>query len=257
VSHPGKSRALVGARPSGWENGRVSRAAPDETDDRPADGTPLRSFKRRTSRVTPSQADALQRLWPSLGVDVDGHSLDLAGLFGRVAPLVLEIGFGMGDTTVEMAAAQPELDVLAVDVHTPGLGGLLREVEAGGLTNVRVADGDANALLLCMLTTASLHEVRIFFPDPWPKARHWKRRLVDEPFLSLVADRLVPGGRVHVATDWAHYAEQVRRLVAGHASYDLMDTTLVDTVPWRPCTRFEQQGLDAGRPALDVVAVRR
>jgi tRNA (guanine-N7-)-methyltransferase len=230
----------------------VNHAGAEMSVDRPVDGTPLRSYKRRTSRVTPSQADALARLWSSLGVDVDGHRVDLAGLFGRTAPLVLEIGFGMGDATAEMAAAQPELDVLAVDVHTPGLGGLLREVEARGLCNVRVAGGDANLLLSAMLPALSLHEVRIFFPDPWPKTRHWKRRLMDEAFLSLLAVRLVPGGRVHLATDWPHYAEQVRRLVIAHASYDL-----VDAVPWRPRTRYEQQGLDAGRPALDVVAVRR
>lgn len=230
----------------------MSHPAAQVSVDRSVDGTPLRSYKRRTSRVTPTQADALRRLWPSLGVDVDGKLLDLADLFGRDAPVVLEVGFGMGDATVEMAAAQPELDVFAVDVHTPGLGGLLREVDARGLTNVRVADGDANLLLRAMLPASSLHEVRIFFPDPWPKTRHWKRRLLDEAFLSLLADRLVPGGRVHLATDWAHYAEQVRRLVAGHASYDL-----VAEVPWRPRTRFEQQGLDAGRPALEVVARRR
>jgi tRNA (guanine-N7-)-methyltransferase len=228
----------------------VSRRVAQEIVDRPADGTPLRSFKRRTSRVTATQADALDRLWPSLGVELDGGDLDIPAIFGRRAPLVLDIGFGMGEATVEMAAAQPGLDVLAIDVHTPGLGGLLRDVDARGLTNVRVAGGDANTLL--PLLTGSVHEVRIFFPDPWPKTRHWKRRLVDEAFLSLVAARLVPGGRVHVATDWPHYAEWVRRLVTGHAAYDL-----IDVVPWRPRTRFEQIGVDAGRPAIDVVAVRR
>lgn len=232
------------------ENGRVTRPLAVETFDRPADGTPLRSYKRRTSRVTATQADALERHWSSLGVEVDGSPLNVAVLFGRSAPLVLEIGFGMGEATVEMAAAQPDLDLLAVDVHTPGLGGLLREVDARGLTNVRVADGDANALLP-MLAASSVQEMRIFFPDPWPKTRHWKRRLVDEAFLSLAAERLVPGGRVHVATDWPHYADWVRRLVAGHASYDL-----VEVVPWRPHTRFEIIGIEAGRPAIDMVAVR-
>jgi tRNA (guanine-N7-)-methyltransferase len=230
----------------------VSRSAAGETVDRPVDGTPLRSFKRRTSRVSANQADGLVRLWPTLGVDVDGSVLDGPALFGRSAPLVLEIGFGMGDVTAEMAQAQPERDLLAVDVHTPGQGALLLEVESRGLTNVRVADGDANALLGSMLTASSLHEVRIFFPDPWPKTRHWKRRLVDEQFLLLVADRLVPGGRVHLATDWPHYAEQVRRLVTAHAAYDL-----TSDVPWRARTRFEQIGLAAGRPAHDVVAIRR
>jgi tRNA (guanine-N7-)-methyltransferase len=229
----------------------VIRPVAPEIVDRPADGTPLRSFKRRTSRVTATQADALDRLWPSLGVELDGGALDTPAIFGRRAPLVLEIGFGMGEATVEMAAARPDLDVLAIDVHTPGLGGLLRDVDARGLTNVRVAGGDANALLP-LLAPGSVHEVRIFFPDPWPKTRHWKRRLVDDAFLSLVADGLESGGRVHVATDWPHYAEWVRRLVAGHASYDL-----IDVLPWRPRTRFEQIGIDAGRPAIDVVAVRR
>ena len=229
----------------------MSRPPVEDAAGRPAEGTPLRSYKRRTSRVTATQADALDRLWPSLGVAVDGRPLELTRLFGRVAPVVLEIGFGMGEATAALAAAQPEIDVLAVDVHTPGLGGLLRDVDARGISNVRVADGDANALL-AMLPAASLHEVRIFFPDPWPKRRHWKRRLVDEPFLSLVAGRLAGGGRVHLATDWPHYAEQVRGLLAGHEAYDI-----VAAVPWRPPTRFERQGMAAGRPALDVVAVRR
>jgi tRNA (guanine-N7-)-methyltransferase len=230
----------------------VHHSTADKIVDRPVDGTPLRSYKRRTSRVTATQAAALDRLWRTLGVEVDGRRLDLPTLFGRDAPVVLEIGFGMGEATAEMAAAAPDLDVLGVDVHTPGLGGLLREVDARGLTNVRVADGDANLLLGAMLATGSLHEVRIFFPDPWPKTRHWKRRLVDGPFLTLVADRLAPGGRVHVATDWAHYAEQVRRLLTENPAYEL-----VDEIPWRPRTRFEQQGIEAGRPALDVVALRR
>ncbi|MDQ1617858.1 MAG: tRNA (guanine-N7-)-methyltransferase [Actinomycetota bacterium] len=218
----------------------------------PADHSPPRSFKRRAGRVTPGQADALERLWPLFGVCIDDTPVDLRALFGRCAPVVLEIGFGMGEATAEMAQAQPECDVIAVDVHTPGQGALLRQVELRRLTNVRVGDGDATTLLRSMIGPDSLTEVRIFFPDPWPKARHWKRRLVDEAFASLVAARLLPGGRLHVATDWEHYAEQVRRVLAGHESYDL-----VDEVPWRVRTRFEEQGLAAGRVVHDVVAVRR
>lgn len=218
----------------------------------PAEHSPPRSFKRRTSRVTSGQADALARLWPLFGVEIDGTPLDPATLFGRRAPLVLEIGFGMGEATAQMAQMQPECDLIAVDVHTPGQGALLRRIQLRGLTNIRVGDGDATTLLGSMLPDGSLAQVRVFFPDPWPKARHWKRRLVDETFISLVARRLVPGGRLHVATDWAHYSQQVRRVLGAHPSYDLGDE-----VPWRPRTRFEQQGLDAGRPAHDVVAVRR
>jgi tRNA (guanine-N7-)-methyltransferase len=239
---------------NGCQDGRVSQPPAQHVVDRPADGEPLRSYKRRTSRLTPGQADALERLWPLFGIDMDRNAgmLDAEQLFGRTAPLVLEIGFGMGEATCEMAATQPGVDVLAIDVHTPGLGAVLREIEALGLTNVRVADGDANVLLRARVAPQSLHEVRIFFPDPWPKTRHRKRRMVDDRFLSLVADRLVPGGRLHLATDWAPYAERVRRLVADHAAYDL-----TDEVPWRARTRFEQQGTQAGRPAHEIVAIRR
>lgn len=213
---------------------------------------PVRTFKARRGRMSASQADAITRLWPSLGVTVDGSPLDLPALFGRTAPVVLEIGFGMGEATAEMAGSRPDHDVLAVDVHTPGVGALLRRVEAGGLDNVRVAEGDALVLLREMIGSSSLHEVRVFFPDPWPKARHHKRRLVSRTFCDLVADRLAPGGGLHVATDWAPYAEQVRRVLTEHERF-----TVDANVPWRPRTRFEQQGLDAGRPAYDIAATRR
>lgn len=220
----------------------------DEPDRPPA----LRSFKRRASRVTPGQADAIGRLWPTVGVVVDGRALDLAALFGRQAPVVLEIGFGMGEATAAMAAAQPDLDVIAVDVHTPGHGALLRAVDERGLSNVRVADGDATMLLDSMLPAASLAAVRVFFPDPWPKRRHWKRRLVSTEFLDLVADRLLSGGVLHVATDWPPYAEQVSRLLDEHPRLEP-----VADPPWRAPTRFEAQGVAAGRPAADLAALRR
>ena len=215
-------------------------------------GDAVRTYKTRRGRVTAGQADALQRLWPAYGVDVDGAPLDLARLFGRQAPTVLEIGSGMGEATARMAAAEPERDVLAVDVHTPGMGNLLRLVEGAGLTNVRVAEGDALVVLRDMLAPDSLSEVRVFFPDPWPKARHAKRRLVSPAFCDLVAQRLVAGGRLHVATDWAAYAEQA---VAVLEASPLL-TVVSRERGARPVTRFEQQGLDAGRQAYDVVAVR-
>jgi tRNA (guanine-N7-)-methyltransferase len=215
---------------------------------------PLRTYKLRTGRVTAGQADARERLWPAYGVDMGSTPLDLQELFGRRAPVVLEIGFGMGEATAAMAAAQPELDVLAVDVHPPGQGALLRLLERDGLTNVRVAEGDALDVLRDMLSPASLSEVRLFFPDPWPKRRHWKRRLVGGEFVGLVAQRLVSGGLLHVATDWPHYAEQVRRVVAASPEFLLQEP---DVTPWRATTRFERQGITAGRPALDVSARRR
>lgn len=210
-----------------------------------------RTYKLRRGRVTASQAAAIERLRPAYGVEVDGRPLDLEAVFGRRAPVVLEIGFGMGEVTAAMAAREPGRNLLAVDVHTPGIGNLLKLVEAGGLANVRVAEGDAVVLLDSMLGAGSLAEVRAFFPDPWPKVRHAKRRLVAPDFCDLVASRLVPGGRLHLATDWPEYAEQMRAVLAVHPAFGL-----TEEVPWRPRTRFERQGLAAGRPAHDVVALR-
>lgn len=212
--------------------------------------TGVRTYKRRSGRVTPGQTDALTRLWSDLGIEVDGEPLDLAALFGRRAPVVLEVGFGMGEATAEMAAAEPDHDVLAVDVHTPGHGNLLRLVERHGLTNVRVADGDARLLLDRMVPSGSLTTVRVFFPDPWPKARHAKRRLVTPSFAALVADRLVPGGLLHVATDIAAYADEARQVLAATPGMDLVEP------PWRAATRFERRGRREGRGSHDLAARR-
>jgi tRNA (guanine-N7-)-methyltransferase len=173
-------------------------------------------------------------------------------VFGRCAPVVLEIGFGTGEATAALAAADPGRDVLAVDVHTPGVANLLRLLDAGGLGNVRVAEGDALVLLRDMIGPGALDEVRVLFPDPWPKSRHHKRRLVTPPFAALVVSRLRPGGRLHVATDWPHYAEQVLAVVATEPS---LAGGAVPR-PARPVTRFEQRARTAGRPVVDVVAVR-
>lgn len=215
---------------------------------------PLQSFRLRRGRVTVTQAEAISRRWPQWGVDVDGRPLDLDALFGPGVPVVLEVGAGMGEATAQAAAADPGRGVLAVDVHTPGHGNLLKLAEAGGLTNVRVADGDARVLLDAMLAPGSLDEVRVWFPDPWPKARHAKRRLVNQEFLRRVASRLRPGGLLHVATDWAPYAAQVAAAV--EASPDLLVVS-TGRPGSRPVTRFERQGRDAGRPAHDLLARRR
>ena len=210
---------------------------------------PVRTFKVRR-RVTTGQADALARLLPVYGLPAGATP---AEAFGRQAPLVLEIGSGMGEATAQMAAADPDRDVLAVEVHTPGLGNLLRLAEAGGLRNLRVVEADAREVLRERLAPGSLDEVRVFFPDPWPKARHAKRRLVTPEFADLVASRLRPGGRLHVATDWASYAEQVVAVLEAHPAYDVVSRERGA----RPVTRFEQRGTAAGRVAHDVVAQRR
>ena len=212
---------------------------------------PVRTYKVRR-RVTTGQAEALTRLLPAYGVE-PGRPFDPVEVFGREAPLVLEIGSGMGEATAAMARADPARDVLAVEVHTPGLGNLLRLVEAAGLRNVRVLEADAREVLRTLLAPGSLDEVRVFFPDPWPKARHTKRRLVTAEFADLVAERLRPGGRLHVATDWADYAAQAGSVLEQHPAYDVVSRERGD----RPPTRFEERGLDAGRTSHDVVAQRR
>ena len=214
-------------------------------------GDAISTFKLRR-RVTTGQAEALARLRPSLAVGPDGP---LAGraVFGRDAPLVLEVGSGMGEATVAWAAADPARDVLAVEVHTPGVAALLRRVEELGLTNVRVAEGDAVPLLRDRVPAGSLDEVRVLFPDPWPKARHAKRRLVTPAFAALVARALREGGRWHVATDWESYADQVLQVLAASPDLSVVSRERGD----RPLTRFEQRGHAAGRRSYDVVAVRR
>jgi len=225
-----------------------SLQAPEDSRPGGSEHPSVRTYKMRR-RVTTGQADALGRLLPRFGVDPD-RPFDAAAVFGRVAPLVLEIGSGMGEATAAMAAADPARDVLAVEVHTPGLGNLLRLVEAAGLRNVRVLEADAREVLATLLPAGCLDELRIFFPDPWPKPRHAKRRLVTPGLLDLAASRLRPGGRLHVATDWPDYAEQVLHLVRSHPSYQRVHADRGN----RPVTRFEQRGRDAGRPVHDLVA---
>lgn len=214
-------------------------------------GDAISTFKMRR-RVTSGQAEALDRLLPAWAAPATGP-LVAAELFGRRAPLVVEIGSGMGEATAAMAAADPDRDLLAVEVHTPGIAALLRRVEDLALTNVRVAEADAVRLVSERLAEASVDEVRVFFPDPWPKARHAKRRLVGPAFARAVARVLRPAGRWHVATDWDAYAAQVLDVLAASPDFDVVGRDRGD----RPLTRFEQRGHAAGRASHDVVAVRR
>lgn len=218
---------------------------------------PLPSYKRRSSRITTGQRSALERLLPTWGIPLGSTPLDLEAVFGRRAGVVLDIGFGMGEATVAMAAADPGRDVLAVEVHTPGAGALLRDVAAAGLTNIRVVVGDARLVLAGMLTPGCLEEVRVYFPDPWPKSRHHKRRLVTADFARLAATRLRPGGRLHLATDWADYADQMRGVIASEPLLDNRSGGFVERPVARPVTRFERQGLARGHATFDIVAVRR
>ena len=216
----------------------------------------IRSFQPRRSRVTAGQADALRRLWPAWGLDIDGQpALDLAGLFGNDHPTVLEIGFGMGEATAVMAAADPDTNILAVDVHTPGQGNLLNLAEARGLTNIRVGNGDAIILLREMLPPDSLAGLRVYFPDPWPKKRHHKRRLIQPEFLDLAATRLRPGALVHCATDWEPYAEQMLEVLTAHPGFanDHPGGGFTPRPAYRPRTRFEGQGIEKGHVVNDLL----
>lgn len=219
----------------------------------------IRSFQPRRSRVTAGQADALQRLWPKWGLDIDGQrTLDLAELFGiehADHPVVLEIGFGMGEATAQMAADDPDTGILAVDVHTPGQGNLLGLAERNELTNIRVANGDAVILLREMLPPASLDGLRVYFPDPWPKARHHKRRIIQPDFLDLAAPRLKPGAVLHCATDWEPYAEQMLEVLTAHPAFEntQADGGYAPRPSFRPLTRFEGQGLDKGHVVHDLL----
>ncbi|MFI8995407.1 tRNA (guanosine(46)-N7)-methyltransferase TrmB [Streptomyces sp. NPDC053542] len=219
----------------------------------------IRSFQPRRSRVSPSQADALRRLWPKWGLDIDGLSrIDLDELFDGL-PVVLEIGFGMGEATAQMAAADPDTGILACDVHTPGQGNLLALAERNGLSNIRVANGDAIILLREMLAPASLAGLRVYFPDPWPKKRHHKRRLIQPEFLSLVSTRLAPGAIVHCATDWEPYAEQMLEVLSAEPTLENIhpDSGYAPRPDFRPLTKFEGQGLDKGHVVHDLLFRRR
>ncbi|HCA87984.1 MAG TPA: tRNA (guanosine(46)-N7)-methyltransferase TrmB [Streptomyces sp.] len=219
----------------------------------------IRSFRPRRGRVTAGQGEALRRLWTTWGLDIDGmYQLDLEKLF-EDRPVVLEIGFGMGEATARMAADDPGTGILAADVHTPGHGNLLALAEREGLTNVRVANGDAIILLREMIAPAALAGLRVFFPDPWPKQRHQKRRLIQPEFVELAVTRLRPGATVHCATDWEPYAEQMLEVLT--ASPELENTRAdggyASRPDFRPLTKFEGAGLVKGHVVKDLIFRRR
>ena len=223
----------------------------------------IRTFHPRRGRMSDRQTTALQQLWPVYGLRVgDAVSsdpavpFDAAGLFGRRAPLVVEIGSGMGDTTVEMAAADPDRDYLAVEVHTPGIANLLDLVHRRELRNVRGAAGDAVELLRAM-PADSLDAVHVFFPDPWPKSRHHKRRLIQPTHVALLRSRLAVGGTLHCATDWAEYAEAMRVTLDADPGLVNLHDGYAPRPAHRPVTRFERRALRAGRPIADLIYRRR
>ena len=227
-----------------------------ETDDTPEATYPrrIRSFVRRTGRVTRAQARALDSLWHRFGASAEQlGALDL--LFGRSAPRYLEVGFGMGDALASMATDHPQRDYLGVEVHEAGIGRLLCLAEAAGLENLRVVRGDVISLLGESLEPSSLDAVLIFFPDPWPKKRHHKRRLVQPPLMPLLARCLRPGGKLHLATDWTPYAEQMLEVVQGHGAFRNLAGAgcYAKTPDERPVTKFQRRGERLGHTIHDLI----
>ena len=221
----------------------------------------IRSFVLRQGRLTKGQERALETGWPNYGVDYRQTMLDLSQLFGRSdSKKILEIGFGMGDATAQIAQTLPEVDFLAVEVHTPGVGSLLKLIQEQALTNIRIVQHDAVEVLQNMLPDASLDGVHIFFPDPWHKKRHHKRRLIQAEFIKLLCGKLKTGGYLHVATDWQEYAEWVLEVLC--AEPQLKNTAAkendgyAEKPEYRPLTKFENRGLKLGHGVWDLVFTR-
>lgn len=217
---------------------------------------PIRSYVLRQGRFSRGQQRAYAELLPRLGVPYAAAPLDLAATFGREAPRVVEVGSGMGETTAAIARENPATDYLAIEVHAPGVGSLLKLLDEGGVTNVRVVQHDAVEVMRDMVPPGSLAGLHVFFPDPWPKKRHHKRRLVQPAFAALAASRLAPGAYLHVATDWQEYAEHVLAVLSQEP---LLRNTAEQFAPrpaTRPETKFERRGLKLGHGVWDIVFTR-
>ncbi len=214
---------------------------------------PIRSFVRRAGRLTASQQRALEELWPAYGIEYSGSPIDFEAVFGRRAPVVLEIGFGNGETLVKMAADRPDRDYLGIEVHDPGVGHCLIAADKAGVSNLRLVVHDAIEVLEHQLRSGSLARINLYFPDPWPKKRHHKRRIVQPGFLALCADRLAPDGSMHIATDWANYAEHIDAAFAASEHFDCAERRehQGDRPLDRPVTKFERRGLRHGHSIVD------
>lgn len=213
----------------------------------------IRSFVRRAGRLTPSQQRALAELWPSYGVEFAPKRIDLDALFGRAAPKILEIGFGNGETLVQQARSTPSADYIGIEVHQPGIGHCLLAAESAGVTNLRLIAHDAIEVLEQQIPATALRRINLYFPDPWPKKRHHKRRIVQPSFLTLCADTLEPGGSLHIATDWANYAEHIDAELAASDHFRCAERREHngDEPLDRPMTKFERRGLRHGHRIWD------
>lgn len=222
--------------------------------------THIRSFARRRGHLSRAQHRAYETILPEVGIPFATRTLDLTESFKRDAPTVLEIGFGMGETTAAMALARPDINFLGVEVYPAGIGALCKRIHEQALNNIRIVAHDAVEVVRDMLAPESLAGVHIYFPDPWPKARHHKRRLVAQPFISVLATRIKPKGYLHCATDWQHYAEQMRDVLNQES---MLDNQYTDYAPnpenplmQRPTTKFHARGTRLGHGVWDLVFIR-
>ena len=237
-----------------------------ESDLPASDGTPpsgvshprtIRSFVRRAGRTTTGQARAFEQLAPRFVLPYSAQLLDFAADFGRSAPTVLEIGFGMGEATAHIAALMPETNFLCCEVHEPGVGALLKRIGEQGLENIRIVQHDAVEVLAAMIAPQSLAGIHIFFPDPWHKLRHHKRRLIQPALVAQLASRLAPGGSLHCATDWEPYARQVLEVLSAEPLLENGADGFAPKPDYRPLTKFENRGLKLGHGVWDVVFRKR
>lgn len=218
----------------------------------------IRSFVLRQGRLTKGQARALQTNWPTFGIPYSENLLDLNQIFGRVnAKKILEIGFGMGESTAKIAQTLPDCDFIAIEVHTPGVGGLLKLIEEQALTNIRIVQHDAVEVLQHMIADNSLDGVHIFFPDPWHKKRHHKRRLIQAEFVQLLCAKLKIGAYIHVATDWQEYAEWVLEILNACGALKNTAQDYAEKPAYRPLTKFENRGIKLGHGVWDLVFRRK
>jgi tRNA (guanine-N7-)-methyltransferase len=217
----------------------------------------IRSFVLRQGRVTVAQQRAVDTLQPVFGIPYTAAPLNLESTFGRAAPKILEIGFGMGDSTASIAQANSDNDYLCLEVHTPGVGNLFKVMGEQNISNIRIIQHDAVEVLRDMIGDGTLDGVHIFFPDPWHKARHNKRRLIQAPFIEKLMHKLKPGGYIHVATDWENYAQQVLQVLSDEP---MLKNTATDYAPrpdYRPLTKFEKRGINLGHGVWDLVFIRQ
>ncbi|MEZ2624845.1 tRNA (guanosine(46)-N7)-methyltransferase TrmB [Paenalcaligenes hominis] len=222
----------------------------------PKDFGHIKSFVSQRAHMTPSQKDAYDRLMPVWGIPYENRVLDLETTFKRQAPTILEIGFGMGETTLKIAQARSEDNFLGVEVFPSGVGSLLKRIEEHNTTNIRIIQHDAVEVVRDMVRPATLAGVHIYFPDPWHKKRHHKRRLIQPPFIELLASRLLPGGYIHCATDWENYAEQMLEVLSASPLLDNQFTDYAPRPDYRPQTKFETRGLRLGHGVWDLLFTR-